>query len=175
MTLALFRRTGRRTPPVEYADAVEKWARSKGRHAKLVWDARCGNWQVHIELTGNDPRLQLETPTEVVELLKPGFLDTPTGRKVPGLVGVELDELGVQGIIDHLNETNLETGRFRSPQDALRHSREQNRTLRDRERAFQKDETSHLARDEYRRVMGHPLISGADLVAADQAAAPQED
>ena len=176
MRVAIKRADRRRLPPVEYADAVESWARGHGTHARLVWDARAGNWDVRIDLPrSDDPRHQLEEPYEVVPILKPGEIKMPGGRVMPGLVGVELDEVGVAGIVAHLHETNLRTGRFRSAEEAIKYTAEKNRTERGREREFQKGEARHLARDEYRRVMQHPLIQGADLVATEKVAATTED
>ena len=175
--MSLFRRkrTGRRVPPVEYADAIEQWARARGTHALLVWDPQVGNWDVKVQLNPNDPRNVLDDPTETVPLLKPGRIPMPNGQFMPGLVGVELDDIGVQGILDHLNETNLATGRFRSAEEMIRHTHNQNTELRDRERAYQRGEAKYRGRYEYGRAMGHPVIPGTDLTVADPESAAQQE
>ena len=175
MSLFTRKRIGRRVPPVEYADAVERWARAKGTHALLVWDHHVGNWDVKIELKPNDPRNVLDDPTETVPLLKPGTIYRANGQSMPGLVGVELDDIGVQGILDHLNEWNLETGRYRSAEEMIRHTHDDNTRLRERERAYRKDEARYRGRYEYGRAMGHPVVPGTDLLVADTESAAQQE
>jgi hypothetical protein len=169
MALVTLGRTGRRTPPVEFADAVELWARGFGKHAKLEWSPALRYWRVLITLNPNDPRNQLEGEAhEAVDLLKPGEVTNPvTGRGYPGLVPQTLDELGVQGLIDLLNETNLERGRYRSAEEAFKDQREKRIANEDRLRRSLRDDAGHAARRTYRQVTGAPFAPvGVDITAA---------
>lgn len=165
-----------RVPPVEYADAVEKWARGRGRHARLVWMSVTGNWQVRFTLMPNDPRGSSATPWEPLDLLRPGKIRAPSGKWIPGYVGVELDELGIGGIVAILEETSLETGRYRSTEEVVTDHYERQKRLREHSHASLKDDSAAVARDVYRQVNKVPFERvGIDLSPEAPARSPEPE
>jgi hypothetical protein len=172
--VSLFRRRGgRRVPPVAIADAVELWARNRGRHATLVWSDTCNHWQVRITYRDADARLRSEEPYEKVDLLRSGRIRKPDGSFMPGLVGMDLEQEGVQGVLDKLNEGSVGTGRFASHDEAVRYAADHNRGIREKVRSDAHEDNRHFARIEKRRFTGTPLVRGDDL-ADTPSAEPQE-
>lgn len=101
------------TVPVEIRDAVEKWARSWGRHADVVYITVTSppTPQVRIELKPDDPRLRPwqegdadEKPVETVELVE---WDDQKKR----FVGINLMDLGADGVVEILERGNTWSGR----------------------------------------------------------------
>lgn len=118
------------TPPVEFADAVEKYARRTNRHGTLRFAPPPVNcWVIELTLMQNDParaawqgQIVEEEPAEIVYLWR---ASTPAESSKHGrehLVGYKLDELGVTGMIELLERTDTFSGRgqYRSHKDAIR-------------------------------------------------------
>ena len=108
------------TPPVEFADAVETYARKYGKHGTMRFVPPPVNvWIVEFELRANDPRRSLwqsqrakEEPKEVVYLWRDATpQEIARARGQWHRVGYKLDELGVSGLVQFLDRTNLFSGR----------------------------------------------------------------
>lgn len=130
----LIARVGRSRPrvPVEIADAVEKWARRYGRHARVVFIEHTDPPipQVRITPMHDDPIRAADIPPEekeeAIELME---WDEEKGSYVPK----DLHELGAQGVIRFLNKGNtFASGEFDSLEEASEEAR------KSRERAAKK-------------------------------------
>lgn len=122
--------------PVEIRDAVEKWARSVGRHADIVFITFTDppTPQVRIELLPHDPRLRAwqegkadEKPVETVELVE---WDAEKKR----YVGMNLMDLGADGVVELLQRGNTWSGRgeYLSIQEGVVAARRQRRSQLER-------------------------------------------
>lgn len=158
--------------PVEIADAVEKWARKYGRHARVTYidHVEPPIPQVRITPAPGDPlaekvqtgELPPEAAEETVELMH-------QKRGEPGYTPYRLEELGVSGVLRILNRGNTWSGRgeFDSPVEASEEAREQNQ--RARKEAYREglDETIQAGRSVRRQAFGIPLKEvGIDLEGA---------
>jgi hypothetical protein len=164
------RRVGRPVPPVEIADAVERWARQWGRHARLEWNANTRCFCIHFTRKGDDPVLaavQAGRRGEVTESVmlhewkKDGrahpFIP---GQKVGGFVPMDLEQYGVEGIVRMLDKSNMWSGRgeFSSPQDALDAVTAQNEKRERDVEAQVEGAARERANLIYRKVTGNPQV-----------------
>ena len=171
-TVIPFRGRSSRVAPNEYRDAVELYARSVGAHADIVWaEPPVACWQIRLALNPGDPRCRRQDgeALEVVHLHEyvhpdPDHPSYPrhdpallkrltrrhprTNRLLPAHVPIELDELGMSGIIGILEKGSLLTGRgeFQSTEEALHHLRRHHHGVRARSRADQKQSVRDYAR-----------------------------
>lgn len=181
-----------REAPWEYRDAVELWARQHGGHGDLVWfDAPINAWAVRLSLKPGDPRLRHpDEGTHLEQVLLHEWVDprkTPDhplrsrlrrGAKNelrPGFVHHELDELGIEKIIETLDKGSLLTGRgeFKNGQDAFQKLQERNRALQDSVRKAAED--AALSRMQHYRhaIEGTPRTTvGIDLNSRREGATP---
>lgn len=170
----LTNRSGLPRPPVEMADEVELWARQSGRHARIefrptmIKDGRieAGCWVVRISLKSDDRRMGLyqrgqvsEEPTEDV------WLHVVDNKSPTGYRAFDLGQLGASGIRQFLEQGDTWSGRgeFRSLDDQARLAMEANAKMREKHRAYEKEENRHEQRENRRRFLKIPLIAGADL------------
>lgn len=169
---------GRRAP-VEYADAVEMWARGNGGHATLKWlEDPMNCWAVILSFKPNDPRAGTDADGEPVLLhdWKPAEWwakyqperarrHPRTNRIMPANYAYDLEELGISEIIERLDRGNILSGRgeFQSAEQAGRAQVEKFRTDKHRRRRAARDEASHRAKDRRRSLLGIPLLPGADF------------
>ena len=160
------------TPPVEFADAVELYARRHGRSARLRFvPFPVNSWAVEFEYRANDPRrLGIQQgrtdDKEVIYLWRDA---TPKEIARVGRwhrVGYKLDELGVSGMIDFLERTNLFSGRgeYSSVREAMKDQDDK------RERGIEKiekdarEDSRHAGMDLRRQILDIPYLPvGIDL------------
>lgn len=176
--------TGRRVAPVEFRDAVEEFARKSGTHGDILWvGPPISAWQVRLTLKPGDPRLRSDHPDDKYEsVLLVEWVDPqkePTNpltkklhrrdrwnRLLPAYVSVELDDLGVQGVLDILEKGSLMTGRgeFKSAEEAVKKTREANQSAKDIARRKARIEAGARARDVRRQLQKIPFHRvGIDL------------
>jgi hypothetical protein len=165
---------------VAYAEAVEKWARERGGHAKLKWlPPPMACWAVILEYRTSDPRKASKNDGEPV-LLHDYWTADEWARRAPGKArrhkrtnaimagnyAYELDELGTEGIIQRLDRGNILSGRgeFRSVEHAGAVADEQHAAFVERARTKAKDEAGARARDKRRSLYRIPFLRvGIDL------------
>lgn len=176
-------RNRRRIAPVEYRDAVETWARSRGGHADIVWVGPPANvWQVRLSLRVGDPRHQTGESFEAVHLHDWWTADEWLKRKpdlarkraltrqarpgkrayrvMGGYYAYELDELGIEGIIARLDRGNLLSGRgeFKSAEQAAETQRQRWRDLKHKRRRDEREDARHRSLDLRRHLLKIPFL-----------------
>ncbi len=174
----------KRVAPVEFRDAVESWARQYSGHGDVVWvDNPINCWAVRLSLMPGDPRLKHpDEGTHFEQTLLHEWVDPRrdpshpkkdrlrrherTNRLMPGYVAYDLDEIGIQGLVNMLEKGSLLSGRgeFKSPLAALQYTRNQHRKQREADFAAARDNAIQKAKAVRRRIQGLPLVSvGIDL------------
>jgi len=159
---------------VEYSDAVEKWARGHGGHAKLKWLPDPMNcWAVILSYRVGDPRQATDSDGEPVLLheywpaekwakLKPERARRHPQRNtiMAGNYAFELDELGVEGIIAKLDKGNILSGRgeFKSAEHAGDVQRQKHKDDMDKLRRSSIDDAGHRALDKRRSLYKIPFL-----------------
>lgn len=175
MTLALPTRMGTDLrAPVEYADAVEMYARKSGRHAKLVFVPPPVNcWVVQFTLKANDPTLagfqagKLEDePNEPVYIWRESnaLESYKAGRR--HFVGYKLDELGVTGLLAFLEKTDTFSGRgqYASHTEAAKDQLDKGERAREKAESDAREGARQLAEDARRQINKIPFLPvGIDL------------
>lgn len=158
------------SPPAEFADAVEMYARKYGKHATLKFIPPPVNvWAVEMSLGVNDPRNMIhqkqvgEQPTEIVYLWReatPQEIARNSGRW--HRVGYKLDELGVAGITKFLDKTNLFSGRgqYSSMSEAMKDQDNKRERAEAKAVSDAREESRHVAMDMRRQILGIPLLPG---------------
>lgn len=159
------------TAPVEFADAVEQWARGYGRHATLKYVPLMGCWSVNLSLKPGHPDLKAfqegrasVEPTEGVLLVEwdeaAGPPNKTTGNPMGEYRAVDLEEYGPSGIVALLERGNTWSGRgeFGSLADAVRVAATRNREEKERIKARLRDDARHLAADQRRQILGIPFV-----------------
>lgn len=138
--------------PVEMQDAVELWARSKGRHARIAYIPAMRTYVVEIELKADDPRMRgwqegrlPVKPTEQVFLHyqpKPGSSFKP----------LALEDIGVSGLMEILNKGDMTSGRgeYSSPQEVVNAIGRRNEALEESIKKAARDNARQRGRDLYR-------------------------
>lgn len=174
-----------RYAPVEYRDAVTEYYRSYGKSADLVWaGAPLNCWQVRIKPLSTDPRREAEqegvaAPEEVVEtveLLREnpdfGWEFDRLGRKKkfhPAYVAIELEEIGIEALLDILREGDSFSGRgrFDSIEEARKHARQERiQKQYDAEKAA-RQEAMDLAGAVRRQVLKIPFLPVGKTITGD--------
>ena len=142
--------------PGEMQDAVEMWARSRGRHAKLVYLPALRTYAVEIDLKGDDPRMKgwqegrlSVKPTETVYL---HYQPVKNGKPASHFVPMQLGEMGVEGLLEILNRGDTTSGRgeFSSPQDVVQEVGRRNDALEESVKKAARDNARQRGRDLYR-------------------------
>lgn len=165
--------------PIEYSEAVEKWARQWGRHGRIVCISAIDTWQVRLTPREGDPRLRLyregkaslqdlEETIELVERVPDP--DSRTGLKTKNR-SIPLEELGVQGVIDRLDKMNTlsGTGEFEDLQSAWNWAHEQSMEAKKDLKRSMRDVAREKARSLYHRIFRVPYLSvGIDLKGNDE-------
>lgn len=176
--------TGRRAP-VEYSDAVEKWARAHGGHAKLKWLEHPMNcWAVILSYRVGDPRQMTDSDGEPVLLHEYWTAEQWQKRRpdrvrrhrvtnvvLPGNYAFDLDELGVEGILQRLDRGNILSGRgeFSSVQDAADSSRRKHENAMEKMRSDKVENAGYRARDKRRSLLKIPFLPvGIDINRKEQ-------
>ncbi len=96
--------------PQDFADAVELYARRFGRHGRMYFVEILNVWVVELKQDEfwADGHIA-EEPTEIFYLYRP---PTPAEKSLGAPnIGYTLEELGVNGMINYLEQTNTLTGR----------------------------------------------------------------
>jgi len=171
------RPTTGRPVPVDYAEAVEKWAREHGGHAKLKWLPSPMNcWAVILSYKVGDPRA-MDQQSEGEPVLLHDYWpasrwekEAPsrarrhqkTGAIVHGYYAYELDELGVEGIIQRLDRGNMLSGRgefgTKTPEQVGLGQVEKHKTTQARRLETARDDAGARARDIRRRTYKIPFL-----------------
>lgn len=118
MIVTLGQRVGGVTPPPEFAEAVELYARKHERHGTLEFVPPINSWVVKLTPRSADPMAKLfnagaEEAVEMVQLWR-------WDPKQKQYVGYTLDELGVSGLVGFLEKGNTwGRGEVKSHTDAL--------------------------------------------------------
>ena len=176
------RSTSGRLVPLEYSEAVERWARERGGHAKLKWLPPPMNcWAVILEYKVGDPRKRGQDDGEPV-LLHDYWTATEWAKRAPsrarrhprtnaimaGSYAYELDELGVEGIIARLDRGNILSGRgqfgHKTPEQIGLSRVEGHRGRMERLRDKKRDDAGARARDKRRTFLKIPFLRvGIDI------------
>lgn len=181
--------SGKRVAPVEIRDAVEAFARKSGTHGDVLWVGQPINaWQVRLTLKEGDPRLRSDHPDDKYEaVLLQEWVDPAKephnplakrltrrdrwNRLLPGYVSLELEELGVAGILAILERGSLMTGRgeFKNAEEAIKKTREANTAAKDIARRKAREEAGARARDIRRQLQKIPYHRvGIDLTPTEK-------
>ena len=152
---------GPRRAPLEFQEAVELHFRKSGRHARIVWipEPVC-QWQVRITMKPNDPALRAfqagETALEPVETVELTVFDEDEGL----YIGVELESIGVSGLIDMLERGDMHSGQgdFDSLEEAMAYQVESQKKYRERLEKYVKDEVLAAGRAVRKRIMKEPYL-----------------
>lgn len=175
MTLVQVGINAGRRAPVEYADAVEKYFRRSDRHGRLYWVPAIRTWVIKVTLRPDDPRMGAwregrltEEPFEQIELAeyKEDAVRLSDGRVIPGYVGYDLEELGVSGLVNMLEEADVQSGRgrFNSLSEAVAFQRQAQKDAHERARKAQRDAAVDRSLDRRRSVLKIPFLGvGIDL------------
>lgn len=151
-------------PPVEIADGVELWARQQGRHARLFWHPVLNCFCIEFELRDDHPSLKkwqdqtakLESkPTESVPLHS-------FNPKTQRYEAWDLEQRGVSGIINHLDQANLLSGRgeFNTLRESLAAVEAKNAANRERWRKYAGEGGREDAAPLRRRILGNmPVVT----------------
>jgi hypothetical protein len=159
--------------PSEIRDAVASWARQWGRHGSIAFNHALKCAVIELSLKEDDPRLKpwkegklSHEPKECIPLhfQKPMGDGTKSVHYFP----LNLDELGVTGIIEMLNRGNTwsGTGEYRSFKEAAQIMGEHNEKLKAQIKDAAIEEGRLRARDMKRQVFGLPLVSVPDNIGA---------
>lgn len=166
VTLLGTRGGGEIRPPVEYADAVEMYARQYGRHATMKFVPPPVNcWVVEFSLRSNDPRMKLsqqqlveEEPKEVIYLWREVRGENWMKDK-PRFVGYRLEELGVTGVIALLEKTNTwGRGEYRSHAEAAKDQEYKAEKARERIEETHRREAVARGMDRRRQALEIPFL-----------------
>ena len=144
---------------MEYDEAVELWARQWGRHGRIEWNGFTNGWVIHLTRKADDP---------LMKAYRDGVLDHEPTESIPltmfdpkkGYVSVGLDEIGVGGILDLLDEGNIWSGRgaYESHEDSMNAKRARNDEKRRLDREAQKERGQEMAAQSRRKVFDLPLV-----------------
>jgi len=174
-------REHKRHAPVEYVEAVEKWARERGGHARLSWVKPPGNcWKVTLSYKVGDPRQRDPHSDGEIVLLHDWWTadewakrapnkarrHVDDNRIMPGNYAYDLDELGVEGLIERLDKGNVLSGRgqFMSAEDAAKQQKEKHEKLTARRTKSGQEESRARALDKRRSLYGIPFVNmGVDV------------
>lgn len=171
------------TPPAEFADAAELYARRSGRHGTLKYVPPPVNcWIVELTLKSTDPRMlawqtgQLDSePKEVVYLWRPATPKERAKEPLTQFVGYKLDELGVSGMIQLLERTNTMSGRgeYKSLEQALKDQTDKRDEGQQKIADEARDNAHDRVMDKRRSVLGIPYLGvGIDLKDDSRKTAP---
>lgn len=156
-----------RSIPWQFDDAVKLWAREHGKaNATIRWNAATKCAVIEFTLRNDDPRmrhwqegrLKFE-PKETVFLNKQ--VTDGKGKAYGPYVAIDLEQLGVSGLIDMLNEGDVQsgTGRYRDMQEAIHAIEGRNEQMRAKMREAAVENARLRARDMRRQVFDLPLVS----------------
>lgn len=167
-----------RVAPVEFRDAVELYARGNGVHADVRWVPEPINaWSVEFTLKPGDPRLRSNDPADhkesvlLIEWVDPRREpDHPrrhllrrhpaTNALMPGYVPIELEALGVSGVVEWLERGSVLSGRgeFQDATDAAKQVLQRNAANREADRKQARDNADMRWRENRRAALGIPQI-----------------
>lgn len=168
--------------PVEIADEVELYAREYGRTGKIHFAVGPNTWVVTLSLRPNDERMRLwqegraaEPPVETIWLQEPNpdegkvlGVHPETGRPMRGAPfrALDIHQMGAAGVRAFLERGNTWSGRgeFRSVEEAVRRTYQQDAEATERFRETTKEENRFERREDRRRYLQIPAVSvGIDL------------
>jgi hypothetical protein len=157
---------GRNNPtiPADIAEAVEMWARGRGRHARMEWNPHLGCAVIHFRIPGNSRSLAdyqaglAPEPTESIALHE---WDAEKGHYVP----LDLGQYGVGGIVELLERADTRSGRgeFGSLQEQVDAVMRRNEVTRRQQAATAEEAGREAAWLHRRSILGTPQVRGADF------------
>lgn len=162
--MVLISRTLDPTPPVDIADAVEAWARSRGAHARIVWVAPIACFAVKFTLPASAKAnldVQEGRAAEATEMVPLHEWDGEQGQ----YVALRLEDYGASGIINMLERLDTKSGRglYDGMQAAIAATRVHNEQVAESARKAA-DEVAREAADRGRSAMKIPFFRvGIDL------------
>lgn len=177
MALWLPPSASKRQAPNEFREAVGSWARQYGGMGDVVWVAEPINcWAVRLSLKDGDPRLRNpDEGTHFEQTLLHEWVDPrrepdhpkrdklrrdARNSRMPGYAAIELEELGVEGLIQILDKGSTMSGRgeFQSPMDAFRHVQNRHREDREKVREAALDTARQRVTARRRQALGIPFV-----------------
>lgn len=159
--------------PCEIADAVELWARQWGRHGTIGMNQALRCPVIELSLKSDDPRLKHWQEGRLKYEPKESILlhyqrTEPDGSKSVHFYPLNLEELGVSGVLEILDRGNMWSGRgeYENFQKAAQVMGEYNEKLKQQMKDAAVEEGRLRARDMRRQVLGLPLVSVPDNIGA---------
>lgn len=156
---------GRRETPIppDISEAVEMWARQRGRHARMEWNPHLGCAAIHFRAAGisegfaDGPVIHADR-TESVALHE---WDPTRGHYVP----LNLAEYGAQGIVALLEKADTYSGRgeHNSLQESIEAVQRRNAALRESQLKAGEEAGREMAWLHRRSVLGTPVVPGANF------------
>lgn len=163
----------RQAVPYEISDAVELWARQWGRHGTITFNHALRCPVIEFTLRPDDPRMKAfqegrlkHEPKECIPL---HYQRTePDGTKSVHYFALNLEDLGVSGVLELLNRGNCwsGTGEYKSFKEAAQVMGEHNDRLKKQIKDALVVEGRMRARDMRRQVLDLPLVSVPDNIGA---------
>lgn len=147
--------------PWQIKDAVELWARQRGRHATIGWNVAMRCAVIDLTLKGDDPRLRAyqegrikHEPKESIPLHYQPVEGGP-------FMAINLEELGESGLIEMLNKGDMwsGTGQYGSMYEAVRAVEKFNHDKREKMKQAVLEASRDRAKDYRRQVFDLPLVS----------------
>lgn len=139
--------------PVDIADAVEVWARGRGRHARMEWHPVLNCPVIHFTSRQN--------ADETSESLMLNEWDAEKGHHVP----LNLGDYGASGIINLLERADTHSGRgeFKTLADAVQANIEHNARVREAHTKESEEIFREAAWLHRRTILGTPVVPGANF------------
>lgn len=173
MTQLYLRSQPTREAPMEFQRAVAAFARDHGgQSAEIIWipyEVNC--WQVKLYKRGDDPSRSQDPGTHFEPVFLHEWVDPRTepnhprldrlpNRNRPGYVSLELEELGVQGLVNILEKGSLLSGRgeYQSAEHALHASLKREQERSEKRQLAAKDSAVTRWKDKRRQALKIPFL-----------------
>lgn len=161
-----------RQVPFAFRDAVELWARqNRGTHGSIGWNEALKCYVIDFDLKPDDPRMKAyrdgrvkHEPKESIPLHRQlTKVDPKTGRVTHAgpYVAINLEQLGVSGLLEMLDKANAWSGRgeFKTMREAVQAAEDHNERLRAEIMKAAKENARDFAKDSRRQVFDLPFVN----------------
>jgi hypothetical protein len=155
-----------RVIPWQLSDAVEMWARERGKHATIGWNSATNCAVIDFTLRPDDPRMKAyregKLRFEPKESLLLNYRETDSqGREYGPFLPLDIEQLGVSGVINMLNEGDVQSGngKYADMQQAVHAIERRNAQARAKMKDVAVENARLRARDDRRWVAGQPLVT----------------
>lgn len=147
--------------PYQISDAVEMWARNRGRHATIGWNVAMRCAVIDLTLKGDDPRLKAYQEGRLKFEPKESIPLHYQPKEGAPFVAINLEDLGPTGIVEMLEKADTWSGRgeYGSMLEAVRAVERFNNDKREKMREAVLEASRDRARDYRRQVFDLPLVS----------------